>query len=168
MGADNTLGAGSATVSGAQLPQVDRASWRNLGGVLIASPGVASVNGTITYSAEGVDHRVYTRTPTLGYAPTPWFCTGHPAAGTFGTSSQFACQGLDTQLWYSMNSGSGWGDAQQLGGILVDGPGIAAGPAGATMYVESLDGSVWHRALSTGWTNDGGIVRNGVGASCIP
>jgi hypothetical protein len=168
MGADNTLGAGSATVSGAQLPQVDRASWRNLGGVLIASPGVASVNGTITYSAEGVDHRVYTRTPTLGYAPTPWFCTGHPAAGTFGTSSQFACQGLDTQLWYSMNSGSGWGDAQQLGGILVDGPGIAAGPAGATMYVESLDGSVWHRALSTGWTNDGGIVRNGVGASYIP
>lgn len=75
---------------------------------------------------------------------------------------------MDRGLWYSNNNGSGWGGAQQLGGILVDGLGIAAGPAGATMYVEGLDGSVWHRAISTGWTNDGGIVRNGVGASYIP
>jgi hypothetical protein len=168
VGADHTLWAGSATLSGTGLPQVDRASWHSLDGILVAGPAVASVSGVITYFAEGVDHRLYTRTETTGYAQTPWFCNGHPAASAQGSTSYFACQGLDSHLWYATNGGSGWGPAQQLGGILVDGPGVAAAPGGTTIYVEGLDGSVWQRTAGNGWVQDGGVVQKGLGASYIP
>jgi hypothetical protein len=168
-GQDKALWAGHATVSGTQLPLLDRTMWQNLGGILVAGPAVASVGGNTTFIVDGADGLVYTRTLSTGYSATPWMCSGHPAATSSGAISYFACQGSgDRQLYYASNSGSGWSASQSLGGLVVDGPGIVAGPSGAAVYVEGQDRAVYHRTTSNGWSPDGGVVVHGVGAAFVP
>jgi hypothetical protein len=111
---------------------------------------------------------VLTRTISTGYASTPWICNGHPAAATSGSTTYFSCQGWDRALWYDVNSGKGWSGAKSLGGVLVDGPGVSAGPSGPTFFAEGQDAAVWERTLSQPWSSDGGIVDYGVGAAYVP
>ncbi|MFN2451164.1 MAG: family 43 glycosylhydrolase [Candidatus Dormibacteria bacterium] len=157
--ASGPLGAGVPTLHG----------WTGLGGILAAGPAVTTVGGALSYIVLGSDTRIYTRTATTGYAATPWRCLGHPAAAAAAGTAYFGCDGLDHTLWWSENPGSGWTSARSLGGVLVDGPAVAAWPQGATFTVEGGDHALWETTLMDGWrspfSSDGGVVRYGVGGS---
>jgi lysozyme len=167
-GADNALWMGHGPASGSSIPQIDRSNWQGLGGQLISGPAVASTGGSPTFFALGADHHVWLRGLAPGFSQTSWICNGHPAAATYATNTYFACQGADRALWYATNPGAGWTGAGSLGGILIDGPGIAASPFGPTFYGEGQDTAVWERTLGSGWSSDSGIVQYGVGAAWIP
>jgi lysozyme len=167
-GQDQALWAVHAAAAGNPLPRVDYGSWQGLGGTLTGGPAVASVGGTPTFFISGKDRKVLTRTLSTGYSSTGWICNGHPAAGTYTSTTYFACQGWDRALWYDVNAGQGWAGPKSLGGILIDGPGLAAGPNGPTFFVEGQDVAVWERTINQAWSNDGGIVDYGVGAAYIP
>ena len=153
--------------TGTNLPQLNITAWHGLGGIIKAGPAIASVNGTVTYFVVGSDDHVWTRGLVAGYAQMPWTCSGHPAAATSGTTSYFACDSLNGSLVYSSNSGSGWSALQSLGGVLVDGPGIAFVASGPIFFVEGTGGTIWHRTVAGPWTRDGGQVNNGVGATAL-
>ena len=167
-GIDQALWVASGTVPGSGVPQVGSGSWHSLGGTLVNGPAVATVGGALTFFVVSADGFVYTRTASTGYAQRPWLCIGHPAAATFGTDTHFACQGGDRALWYMSNAGGGWSGETSLGGVLIGGAGVAAGPSGPTFYVEGQDTAVWERTLGKAWSSDGGMVRYGVGAAWIP
>ncbi len=161
--------------------------WQTLGGAIVNGPAVApvdpihrTVNGELTFFVNGTDGRVWARTLDTGWSPMPWQCLGHPAAAatlstlipTTGQVTVFACQGTDHTLWFSRNFGSGWVDTQSLGGVLIDGPGVAVGPSTATFFVEGADQAGWHRTITHvgnvfNWTSDGGILQFGVGAAAL-
>ena len=162
-------------------------SWQSLGGAMVNGPAVASVdplhrsvNSALTFFVNGTDGRVWARTVDTGWGPMPWACIGHAAAAatlstlipSTGQVTVFACQGLDHTLWFSRNFGSGWIDTQSLGGLLIDGPGVAVGPTTATFFVEGADQGGWHRTITHGgnvfnWTSDGGILQFGAGAAAL-
>jgi hypothetical protein len=87
--------------------------------------------------------------------------------GTFNSTTYFACHGGDGALWYAMNTGSGWSSPQSLGGVLIDGVGLAATSSGPVFFVEGGDHAVWHRTISSGWVSDGGQAQLGVAASAL-
>ena len=157
-----------APVPATGVPQISSSSWHSVGGVLISGPGAAGIGGNPAFFVVGSDHRVFSYTPSQGYVMQPEYCNGHPVAATYATTTYFACQGLDRSLWYKTFNGSSWSGASSLGGLLIDGPGVAAGPTGPTFFGEGLDKTVWERSLSSGWANDGGQVNYGVGAAWIP
>jgi virginiamycin B lyase len=183
-GADHALWYAQATVSSllAPLPL----SWRSLGGGMRNGPAVAPVDplhqtatGALTFFITGLDGYVYTRTLDAGWSKMPWGCIGHPAAATTlssliptGEVTVFACQGWDHALWFSHNFGGGWVDTQSLGGILIDGPGVAVGPTTTTFFVEGQDRGGYHRTATVSgsvgsWTGDGGILQFGAGATAL-
>jgi hypothetical protein len=125
------------------------------------------MGGNPTFFVLGTDHHVWVRNLSTGFSQTSWVCNGHPAVATYLTNTYFACQGGDRALWYATNPGLGWTGAQSLGGLLIDGPGIAAGPGGPTFYGEGMDTAVWERSLTSGWSSDSGSVLFGVGAAWI-
>jgi hypothetical protein len=163
-GGDNALWMAQGPVSSTGLPTLN--GFTSFGGVLAAGPAVAPVGGTLTFVVDGTDGHVWTRTATTGYTQQPWTCLGHPAVATFGSVATFACDGTDHSLWYATNTGSGWTPTTSLGGVLVDGPGIAATSSGLTFFVQGSDNAVWQNSLLSpaGWFGDGGIVRQGAGA----
>jgi Pro-kumamolisin, activation domain/Fibronectin type III domain/PQQ-like domain len=167
-GSDHALWhAETAAPSGTNLPTIST-GWQSLGGVLTVGPAVASVAGTPTYLVVGAANQVYSRTLAVGYtALVGWQCNGHPALATSGTTSYFGCHGTDGALWYATNTGSGWGPAQSLGGVLIDGPGIAAAGSGPIFFVEGTDHALYHRSLSAGWTKDGGGLQFGAAAAAL-
>jgi hypothetical protein len=166
-GADHALWYSQVSV-GNSVPPL--ANWSSLGGYLGAGPAVTSVGGQTLFAVTDAGHGVWTRTLSTGYSQTSWFCNGHPALVTSSTNTYFACDGMDSALWWAVQSGGGWSQAVSAGGITIDGVGLAAGPSGsATVYVEGADNAVWQSSLdssgSSGWSSDGGIVRYGVGST---
>jgi hypothetical protein len=167
-GQDNALWHGETPApSGTNLPSLDPKGWQSLGGILGAGPAVASVAGTPTYFVIGTDQHVYSRDLSTGFVGYPWSCIGHPAVATSGSTSYFACHGTDNALWYATNSGSGWSAAQWLGGVLIDGVGLAATSTGPIFFVEGTDHGVWQRTITSGWTSDGGVVEFGLAACAL-
>jgi hypothetical protein len=173
-GSDHALWHAEASApTGTNLPTVNAMAWQTMGGVLTAGPAVASVGGTITYAVLGTDQHIYMRTLAAGYtAQDGWFCSGHPALASIGIESYFACRGTDGALWESHNLSGGWTSPQSLGGILVDGPGIAAsysptGPASVIFFAEGSDRALYHRGYTGGWTRDGGVIQHGAAATGI-
>src|SRR5207245_6001007 len=118
-----------------------------------------SVAGTATYLVVQTDQHVYSRTMSTSFVRFSWACIGHPGLASFGSSSYFACHGLDDALWYATNTGSGWSAPQPLGGVLVDGVGLAATSTGPVFFVEGAGGGVYHRSINSGWVLDGGQVK---------
>ncbi|HEV1997937.1 MAG TPA: hypothetical protein VGR61_07405, partial [Candidatus Dormibacteraeota bacterium] len=111
--------------------------------------------------------RIYARTPAdPGYTQFAWSCTGHPALGTYLATSYFACQGGDRAVWYATFSG-GWSGASSLGGVVIDGPGVAVGPAGPRFFAEGGNRAVFSRSLSVGWSQVGGTINFGVAAVAL-
>jgi streptogramin lyase len=165
-GSDHALWhAETAAPSGTNLPTISSA-WQSLGGVLTAGPAVAAVGGTPTYVVVGTGNQIYQRTLSTGYsAIANWRCNGHPAVAASGTTTYFACHGTDSALWYATNPGSGWGPAQSLSGVLIDGPGIAATSSGPIFFAEGTDNALYHRGLTGGWTRDGGKLQYGAAAA---
>jgi hypothetical protein len=167
-GQDHALWHGETPApSGTNLPNLDPNVWQSLGGLLRAGPAVASVAGTPTYFVIGSDQRVYSRDLSSGFIEYSWACIGHPAVATSGSTSYFACHGTDNALWYATASGSGWSAAQSLGGVLIDGVGLAATSAGPIFFVEGTDHAVYQRTISSGWTSDGGGVNLGLAACAL-
>jgi hypothetical protein len=152
---------------GSTLPTLSKGAWQSLGGTLLTGPAVSLVAGSPTYFVIGADRHVWVRGLSSSYIRYDWICLGHPALATTNSTSYFACHGLDDTLWYASNPGTGWSPAQSLGGILIDGPGIAATPTGPVFYVEGLGGTVWHRWLQGNWIRDGGVVSYGMGATAL-
>jgi hypothetical protein len=168
-GGDHALWhAETATPSGSNLPALSHSSWQSLGGGLSAGPAVVSLAGTPTYFVLGMDQHIYSRdlsaSSFTGYL---WSCLGHPALGTVGATTYFACHGADGRLSYATNSGSGWSSLQSLGGVLIDGVGLAALSSGPIFFVEGGDHAVWHRTISSGWASDGGQAQLGVAAAAM-
>jgi hypothetical protein len=164
-GGDHALWhAETAAPTGTNLPAISAGSWHSLGGVLIAGPAVGSVAGTPTYLVLGTDQHIYSRTLTTAFVGFSWVCIGHPALASFGSTSYFGCHGQDNSLWYATNTGSAWSAAQSLGGVLVDGVGVAATSTGPIFFVEGTGGGVYQRSISSTWTSDGGQVKLGLGA----
>ncbi|MCA1695923.1 MAG: alkaline phosphatase family protein, partial [Actinobacteria bacterium] len=165
-GGDGALWVSQTGLTGSGLPVVG--GFSSLGGRLNAGPAVAVVNNELTFLVTGTDQRVSVRTLTAGYSGTSWFCVGHPAVASNGGQAYFACNGTDGQLWYSQNSGSGWGGTFPAGGRVLGGVGIAAGPSAADIYVEGVDYQGWHTVLprngsTSGFNNVGGVIGNTTG-----
>jgi hypothetical protein len=103
---------------------------------------------------------------------TGFACSGHPAlaANPGSTAAYFACRAPDATLFQAQNDGStsggAWFGAGSLGGILIDGPGLAVTYQGPTFYVEGADHAVWEHPVS-GWASDGGYVNFGAGAAAL-
>ena len=167
-GQDHALWHGETPApTGTNLPSLDPNGWQSLGGLLSAGPAVSSVAGTPTYFVVGTDQHVYSRDLSSGFVGYSWTCIGHPAVATSGSTSYFACHGSDNALWYSTNTGSGWSSPQSLGGVLIDGVGLAATSTGPIFFVEGTDQAVYQRTISAGWTSDGGEVNLGVGGCAL-
>jgi hypothetical protein len=167
-GTNQQLFYNTATVPATGLPAFTSA-WTSLGGTLTAGPAVAPVGGTVTFFARGTTGQVFTATATTGYTAQPWTCIGHLAAATDTTTSitTFACQGTDHALWEATNPGTGWSAATSLGGVLIDGPGIAAGAGTTEFFAEGSNHAVWERTAASGWTSLGGVVIGGAGAVAL-
>jgi len=166
-GGDHALWHAEVALSaGSALPVIPAGAWHSLGGTLSAGPAIVSLSGTVTYFVLGADSQIYARTAaSTGFTANGWFCVGHPAVASDGSTAYFACHGMDSTLQYSTRATGGWGPLQSLGGTLVDGPGIAATPTGPIFYVEGGDSALWHRSISGDWTKDGGSVQFGAAAT---
>jgi hypothetical protein len=164
-GSDGALYAATMAVSATGgLPNFS--AWAPLGGSLGAGPAVAPVNGTIYYfvTAGFNNGQVWARTSSTAWFATGWNCIGHPAAGIAqdGTTTWFGCQGTDGQLW----AGPVWYGVAPQGGAITPGVALGISSAASYMFAEANFGlhSVWMRTSTTGWTDLGGSVLNGVGA----
>jgi hypothetical protein len=155
----------TAAPVGNALPTTSASAWQSLGGILTAGPAVSLVGGTPTYFVVGTGGQFYFRTLTSGYTFRSWICVGHPAASTSGSLTYFACHGTDGTLWFARNDGSGWSAATSLGGILTDGPGVAATPTGPYFFVEGSGRDVFQRTIATDWISVGGVVSFGASAA---
>ena len=163
-GADTALWVGSAPLQPGVLPVVTK--WSSLGGLMIAGPAAALVGGKVVYDVLGTDGAIWSHGAGTGpFTRTELYCYSHPALATSGSNSYFACHAPDGALWYSVNSGTGWAPARSLGGLVGNGVGIAANPAGPTFFGEGLDFGVWERGLTTGWVGDGDQVQWGAAAA---
>jgi hypothetical protein len=185
-GSDHTLWYASEPVSAGSLPP-PLTGWQSLGGVLRDGPAVATVDPlhppatsqpSITFFVNGSDNHVWTRTVHTGWSQRPWLCKGHPAAGSSLTPggadavTVFACHGLDDSVWLSRSysHGGGWEPSLSLGGIAVDGVGVASGPLTATIYIQGSDSHPWQRTYGqtvSGWSSPGGTIRHGTGAAAL-
>src|SRR5262249_16448304 len=79
----------------------------------------------------------------------------------------FACQGTNRALWQATSTGTGWGPATSLGGVLIGGPAVAAGSQQTAFLVEGTDHAIWQHTPA-GWTSLGGVAVGGVGAVARP
>jgi hypothetical protein len=167
-GGDHALYMAQGPVTAGSLPSLN--GWTSLGGVLTAGPGVAQVPGTIGFFVTGQGGRIWSRGPVSGWGPFPWTCKGHPAVASWASTSTFACHGTDDAAWFATNNGSGWGAARSAGGVVVDGPGVAATSTGALLAIQAGDNAMWQNFIPaggnpTGWTSDAGVLRQGAGAA---
>jgi hypothetical protein len=185
-GSDHTLWYASEQVSAGAMP-APLTGWQSLGGVLTNGPAVATVDPlhpaakfqpNITFFVNGSDNHVWTRTAQTGWSQRPWLCKGHPAAGSSLTPggsdavTVFACHGVDDAVWLarSYSHGGGWEPSTSLGGIAVDGVGVASGPLVATIFVQGTDSHIWQRTYGqtvTGWSSAGGFAQTGTGAAAL-
>jgi hypothetical protein len=188
-GADTALYYGQEQVGYGSLPSTLPWPMQSLGGGLAAGPAVAPVNplgagsvaAEMTFFVIGYDQHVYTRTLVSGWQQMPWECIDHPAASTSLSSvgypyppqiTVFGCQGMDRELWVSTNAGSGWTAAQPLGGVLIDGPGVATGPEWATFAAEGTTQGAYQNTISyggnvLGWSGLGGVLQYGAAAAAL-
>jgi hypothetical protein len=163
-GGNDALYSATTTFLSTELPSFN--AWTGLGGSLGAGPAMAPVNGTIYYfvTAGFNNGQVWVRTATTDWGPTPWYCGGHPAAGSAqqGATTWLGCEGTDGQLW----AGPVWNGVGAQGGAITPGVALAVDSAADYMFAEASFGahSVWMRTPSTTWTDLGGGVVNGVGA----
>jgi hypothetical protein len=193
-GTDGALWWVSGQVTAGTLPS-DFTGWTSLGGIIESGinggPAVAAVEppaGTsisfskeLTFFVTGMDGQVWETTATAGSAGwtgTGWRCNGHLAAAAFVASgtltSAFACQGTDSAVWAATTTGAGW-DTQRLGGIVIDGPGIAISPTSWAVVAEGTTGALWQDMSTTttggfsftGWSYVGGILTNGAAATAL-
>ena len=166
-GRNNILYVGSTTVpTNGALPTIS--SYQNLGGVLSAGPAIAAWNGVLTFFVSGSNKRIYTRTLTGHYAEQLESCIGHPAAGTTpatGGVTYVACQGNDGNMWV-VNSTHGFSGYTNEGGVLVNGPGLAATASGPIFLSEGTFSvhPAYLRTLGASWVSLGGSFKNGVNA----
>jgi len=168
-GSDNALWYATTTApTGTGLPTISASAWQSAGGVLTAGPAISSVGGAPTVFVLGTGGQVWMIAlvkASAGWVAATWVCVGHPAAVSVGSTTYFACHGTDNALWYASNNGSGWSTAQSLGGVLVDGAGIANTSLGPIFFAEGTDGALWQRSLTAGWSSDGGQINHGASAA---
>jgi hypothetical protein len=178
-GSDHALWFRQKVVTAGALPVVEQ--LQSLGGVLVSGPAVARIGGEMTFIVNGNDGRVWSRTFNRNWSPEPWRCRGHPAVAAAVTSGPapsqvavFACHGTDDAVWMSERFGAtgDWGPAFSLGGVAVDGVGVAVRPESATVYVQGSDSRPWEKTLTypnsqSGWSTPGGFVRFGTGAAAM-
>jgi hypothetical protein len=172
-GADHALWVAqfNPTNNQGKVTQIPGTAFSDFGGSLMAGPAVDYVGGaaTPTYFVVGVDRHIWTATRPGQWTQMSWQCIGHPAVSTVGTTTYFACHGIDNALWVDTYTNGHWQGARSLGGIVVDGVGAVADRLGATFFVEGIDHAVYETRLTNGvqgpWSSDGGYVNHGVGAS---
>ena len=168
--------------------------WTSLGGLIATgtsgAPAVTAVQPSIgsisfanelTFFVNGMDGRVWATTAaggSAGWVTEGWVCSGHLAAGSFVASgtltSAFACRGADQAVWAATTTGSGW-DLQRIGGIVIDGPGIALSPVSWTIVAEGGDHALWQDTSTSttgsfsfsGWSSPGGVLTNGAEATAL-
>ena len=178
-------------------PPQGNTSWNSLGGVMPApvgnqldGPAIAAVNQSggvqdeLTYFVNGTDGHVWARTANSLWQQMPWQCRGHLAAASVITQTStglsiFACHGTDDQLWITtITSGGSWCSTTALGGVLVDGVGIAAGPNRVSIIVQGTDGAAYATSAPTqttcyngsefsGFQRLGGVLTNGATAAAL-
>jgi hypothetical protein len=179
-GSDHALWLRQKVVTAGTLPVME--PLQPLGGVLVSGPAVARIGGEMTFFGDGTDGRVWSITFNSNWSsPQPWRCKGHPAVAAAVTSGPapspvavFACHGTDDAVWiseWSALSGN-WTPAFSLGGVAVDGVGVAVRPESATVYVQGSDSRPWEKTVTypntqSGWSTPGGVVRFGTGAAAM-
>ncbi len=167
-----------STPSASSMPWLP--SWSSLGGLITSGPAIAAVapasslEGELTFFADGADGYVWTRTVPEAWSPTSWACHGDPAAAAVERSTLFtifACQGVDGALWVATNAGAGWSEASSWGGKMVGGPGIAAAPVLVTVVAEGTDRALWQTTETSdapapdGWVSAGSVIADGAAAA---
>jgi hypothetical protein len=193
-GSDGALWWASGPVTAGTLPS-NFTNWAFLGGGLASGisggPAVAAVQSpggtTISFSDEltffvnGTNGHVYTTTAAAGgpgWTETTWECNGHLAAASVvvggGLATAFACQGLGGIVYAATTNGTGW-DTEPLGGIAIDGPGIALSSVSWTVVVEGTDHQMYQNTSTSttgtfsfgGWSPLGGVLTNGAAAAAL-
>ena len=170
-GGNQALFAATLALPSSGLPLVS--AWSYLGGQLSAGPAVAPVGGTITYFAVGAGAgQVSTFAEGTGWVGTPWYCVGHPSAAVAGeangAATTFACDGVNGSLWSATSTGGSWSAAVNDGGVVIGGPGVAATPSGTVFILaEGTDQTAWVWTSTSGWSELGGAIVGGVGATAV-
>jgi hypothetical protein len=162
---------GTGAVSGTGAPSVT--NYQPFGGTSFFGPAVGSVEGVPTVVATGTDGMLYQRTPASGWqAFGGTRCTGHPAIASRDGTAFLACHGGDGALWFSADSGTGFGGFSSAGGRVIDGPGLAAHGDHAVVAVEGTDGTTWACRINAdgsarGFAGYGGRLLHGTGATSL-
>jgi hypothetical protein len=140
-----------------------------------------SFSNELTFFVNGTNGHVYTTTAAAGgpgWTETPWECNGHLAAAALSVdgslTSAFACQGLGGIVYAATTTGTGW-DTEPLGGIAIDGPGIALSSVSWTVVVEGTDHQMYQNTSTSttgtfsfgGWSPLGGVLTNGAAAAAL-
>jgi hypothetical protein len=158
--------AGAATVRIVQVagdPACAALSSVPMSGVSLLTHG-----GTTSAMVVGADRGLWLR-PIDG-SSSSWQSLGGgvlygPAGATAGTTAYAFVVGLDGQLFYRSNAGSGWSAWAALGGYLTASPAAASLGAGQVrVFGRGLDGQLWSRELTggtwSGWTAHGGYLSS--------
>ena len=169
-GLGHALYMGSTTIpTNGALPTVTNS--QSLGGVLSAGPAIATWNGVLTFFTTGTNDRLYTRTLAASYVEQPETCIGHPAAGTSpgaGGVTYVACQGTGSTMW-AVTSRTGYASPVNYGGILVNGPGVAATSAGPIFLSQGTTSfhQAYLRTPAVKWQGLGGTFDNGINGASL-
>jgi hypothetical protein len=174
-GSNRSLYYAQVPVTWGTLPSIGSGGWTGLGGTLNAGPAVTSIGGQITFIVTGAGGQLYQRGISTGYTPINGSCLNHVAVANnpAGTAAYLACHGSDNALWLAVNSGSGWGAFNRLGGTLLLSPAIAATSTQVTLWVEGSDTAVYHLttnlqgASPSAFVRDGGSVQFGAGGAAM-
>ncbi|HVA61413.1 MAG TPA: putative glycoside hydrolase [Mycobacteriales bacterium] len=140
--------------------------WTRLGGRQVDSgPAIASVDGRVSFFADGTDGRVDTLTLGAGshWQTLPWTCFGRPAVATVASTTTFFCRTHGGNALVAEGSPAGWTGPRLLAARLTGAVGLAADAAGRTFYVQGPNG-LYSRSGTTGWIRLDRAVLNGAGA----
>lgn len=167
-GSNNQLYFAQTAATPGTLPALS--SWTGLGGALTAGPAVTYLGQTVYFIVESSGGQLSQTTTRGGFTPIGGSCSGHPATASNGNVAFLACEGSDSALHWSQNSGTGWSGFNSAGGTLIDAPGLALTTTQLTFFTEGSDHGLYHAVLPLGtgtvgpFVSDGGFLSRGPGA----
>ena len=169
-GTDHAVWEARASLPLSGLPQVTT-GWMSLGGVTYFGPAATvDAAGHTAVFVTGTDGHLWESLGSgwTGFAAS--VCTGHPAAATTpGGATYLGCHGSDGALWVTQTLGTSaagpWGGFVSGGGVLLDGPGLAATSGGLVAWVEGTGGSIWTGVFRQGYVQVAGSTAHGAAAS---
>ncbi len=169
-------GGGSPELWGALALEFGTApSFESLGGVITASPAVASWGpGRLDVFVRGQDNALWQVTwngaSWSGWTGLGGVLAAAPAAVSWGPNRiDVFVRGVDNALWHRAFASGTWLGWEYLGGILTEAPAVSSwGSNRLDVFVRGTDSGLWHLAWDgvawRGWEGLGGVLTAAPGA----